>query len=619
MTFAEHTTGEPPVGDQFEGHKIRCAPMLRFPMGSTEELIYLPLMKRGIIVPSYTLAVLQKLVNFRPVEMHLRDLVTRSIVPSECIEQLSTVLKEARACGAVISAEELIQHCRSVEKLRHTTASIETLCIPTRDRPNELRRAMESYLANLRRWDRGCSILILDDSTSEGRQRDCRELVRAQARNATERNVLYAGLSERRTFAEHLCRNGLAEEVVAFALFGIGPEGDRMGANRNAFLLATAGTMAFSVDDDTVCDPGVAESTDTTGLNIHGEGESMEFWFYGTRQAALDAIERCDTDVIGRHEALLGKSLCEAVNARADCDIHMDEICAHLLSALVAGSGAIGITLNGVYGDSAMYGGGCTLLPSRGATRSRLTASKAALTTALESREVIRQASRLSIAHTGRCMGSFIGLDNRSLLPPFFPMFRNEDSIFGCLTQYCCDEFLAAHLPFSLLHAPFGARAYHPNAISEIRVSDIVLVCISAAQVNAMPLRMEERLRKVGSQLLEFGALRVADFREFLSISLWSRASRLILSFETAVKEYSNEPDYWAAEVRSRIEKIRSAVTRPEYLMPTDLGRSANLEDALRDTQRILSLYGRLLCEWPGIVAVARGLSTQGICLAQQV
>lgn len=607
------------MSDQCERQRIRCAPMLRFAMGSTEELIYLPLMKRSLIMPSATVALLQTLLKWRPEEAHLRELVTRSIVPADRIGQFSSFLREAYACGALISVEELIQHCRSTAGSKTPKASIETVCMPTRDRPSELQRCMASYLANLRRWGRGCSILILDDSTAEATQRQCRELVRAQARDATERVFLYAGLPERQAFLRHLCDRGLREESVTFALFGAGGGSDRMGGNRNAFLLATAGTVAFSVDDDTVCEPAVAEGTDNSGISIDGEKDSTELWFCATRQDAVDAVERCDTDVIGRHEALIGMSMCDVVGNRPNCDIHMDEICSHLLSAIATGSGAIGLTANGVYGDSGMYAGDGALVACRNGTRSRLTASKAALRCALTSREIVRQVPRLSIGHSGHWMGTFFGLDNRSLLPPFLPVFRNEDSIFGCLTQYCRDDFLTAHLPFSLLHAPPVSRTYHPSAASEIRVSDIVLACISMAQLGAKPVRFEDRLRKVGSQLLEVGRFGVSEFREFLSLALWSRASKLIVRLESELKQQCNEPEYWADEVRCRIDRIRSAVVKPEYLVASDIARPANLENALRDAQRIVSLYGRLLCEWPEIVAVARGLAGQGICLGRPV
>ena len=58
-------------------------------------------------------------------------------------------------------------------------------------------------------------------------------------------------------------------------------------------------------------------------------------------------------------------------------------------------------------------------------------------------------------------MTTFFGLDNRVLLPPFFPVQRNSDGIFGLMLQKSTWHG-TAFLPSVLLHAPpprtFAAR-----------------------------------------------------------------------------------------------------------------------------------------------------------------
>ena len=54
-------------------------------------------------------------------------------------------------------------------------------------------------------------------------------------------------------------------------------------------------------------------------------------------------------------------------------------------------------------------------------------------------------------------MTTFFGFDNRLLLPPFFPVQRNADGIFGLVLQKCVDGSRVAFLPSVLLHAPAGS------------------------------------------------------------------------------------------------------------------------------------------------------------------
>ncbi len=101
--------------------------------------------------------------------------------------------------------------------------------------------------------------------------------------------VFYAGAEEKLRYAEALTGgDGIPPDVARFALFGprhaVAPT---MGANRNAILLQTRGSLLLSADDDTVCRLGRAQGTSTSDvLRVGSHGLPAETWFFETRAAA---------------------------------------------------------------------------------------------------------------------------------------------------------------------------------------------------------------------------------------------------------------------------------------------------------------------------------------------
>jgi hypothetical protein len=524
-----------------------------------------------VVLPRRIFRFVQSLTEFRTVPEHVARLVGSGAINSEAAGALVRQLCDLTAEGVLLGADRLSPGRGEPPERDQAPPRIETLCTPTRDRPRELERSLSGYAHNLHAWRRRCSLAVFADCTTEASERACREAARRAYDGAPYLERCFAGQRERLAFAEALTKQGLPEGAARFALFGLG-WGWRLGANRNAALLHTAGAMFFSADDDTVCDPRVAKSAAADSITLKGESDPTEFWFCADRGAAVDATTPGEADLLGQHEALLGKSLVAAVGKHSGGGVSIDGMCPHLTEALFGATGEIGATFNGLYGDSALTSADKAFWIRNGGTRDRLLASDAALRAALGSREVVRQVPGLTITHGGPFMGTFFGLDNRSLLPPFFPV-SVEDGLFGYCAQACRDGFFCAHLPFSLLHAPAERRAYPPDGGHRVPLQDILLCCLSAVPVNVPKRTSEQRIRRLGEQLVDFGASRPADFREFLSCWLWDRAARTAGAMESQLNGQQSAPEHWKGEVRARVAGIRAAIVRPEYLIPREFAQ----------------------------------------------
>ena len=237
------------------------------------------------------------------------------------------------------------------------------------------------------------------------------------------------------------------------------------------------------------------------------------------------------------------------------------------------------------------------------ATRHRL-AAPGAYTAALQSRELLRQHLSTTITHTGPLMATCIGLDNRDLLPPFFPAWRNEDGVFGRVLHHCFPHGYAAHLPFVLPHVPDRQLtkqrpAQPPPDPTTLRISELVIACIGTCP-NAPPALPEAaRMRALGRHLIELGDLPEPDFHDALRMPLAHRSANAIRAAESLLNTW-NPPigDVWAIDLRQTIQLHHQALLKPAPHPP--------------NAQSLIRRYGELLYWWPAIVEKTRHLKEKG-------
>src|SRR5262249_22475134 len=147
--------------------------------------------------------------------------------------------------------------------------------------------------------------------------------------------------------------------------------------------------------------------------------------------------------------------------------------------------------------------------------RARLVASAEAYRSAFRSREVLRAVRRPTYADSPFCMTTCFGFDNRAMLPPFFPVQRDSDGIFGLMLQRCGDGGRTGFLPAGVVHEPVPRRLFALDEMwgeaASIRTADVVMACLLAHE-SASATPTATRLVRLGRFLQELGALPLADF-----------------------------------------------------------------------------------------------------------
>ncbi|MBA7694740.1 hypothetical protein ES703_103353 [subsurface metagenome] len=286
-------------------------------------------------------------------------------------------------------------------------------------------------------------------------------------------------------------------------------------AEREKVSIFYAGETAGEIADDTVCrfaEPFEKEN----GLELFSFFDPTEIDFFPDRQTLLESTEFSDRNILLRHEDLLGRA-------------------------------KVLVTLTGIDDDSGL----CSprmILGLRGESRKRLMCSQSVYFSATTSREVLRAVKRYTNSEGPLCVSALLGLDNRRLLPPFFPVMRNEDGILAVTLRTCFKGGLIGHLPLAALHDPSEPRRFAPEAIREMkpRIAEIISLLVQSYEPGPGVKAPEERLAA-----------------------------------------YDSTPEYWAGDVRAHLEFTRAFLTGRETAAPSDLREGRTAEDAEE------------LCRWP--------------------
>lgn len=531
------------------------------------------------------------------------------------VESIKEQLTELVEAGLLISGEEILKLCqRPAETSPGVIASIG---IVTRDRPESLSRCLISYIENCAAFGRTNDYVVMDDSQDAASAEYLRQMLRRIGQKY-QVSVAYAGCEEKQRFADALIvETDAPPEVIRFVLFDPESCGISTGANRNALLLHTTGDLFLSVDDDSECRLAASPSYQS-GLTLDSGDGAMEYWFFQDRDSLLSTAPPAEKDFVGIHEQLLGKGIAQCLADFGEAEI--GAISPQFLRGLRTDNARVAVTLNGVAGDSGVV----TPLPYlmlRGESRERLIRSESGYRSAFASREVFRVISRATVTEgLWNFQTGSIGYDNRSLLPPFFPVQRGQDGLFGVILRQCFGSSYIGHLPWAIFHNPAKARTYRPDEFwqqaTRIPMIGIVMACVYAYVFPPGHAAGKDKLQALGKYLVDLGSLKPEEFAELVRINLWNFKSSFVAAVEHQLRIHKAGPAYWADDLKEALDRLFEAMVKGDYVIPCDLLEGRSPDEARQLSQRLVCRFGQLLSWWPEIVEAAGALRRRGQRLA---
>lgn len=587
--------------------EFRYAPMRRYPLGASKELWYLAQRESSVVLNERDIRCLLLCDEFRSLQGHASEILKKTWIEGTA-EHLVERLASFVAIGCLVGKHELLSRESDVtDHCIEDTHRITSLVVPTCNRPHSLQRAVRSYIRNATRFNRPCRIVVLDDSAHEGDRAACKQALATEcSRSGFE--GLYFGVDEKAHYRDELVRRGLPAGMVSFALDHSPWSAISTGANRNFALMLTAGELIMSVDDDTICAAADAFPDRPRSIAFGCQEDLEQYWFFHDRGAAIASPRPLELDFFAEHNRVLGLELHKLCNDSA----HLVGACDKTFLDLYRREARILVTTNGLCGDCGMSN-----LPAptfEGETRTRTFASAESFALLLSAREMVRQTRCVSLNHLQPTLMTYTaGIDNRNVIPPFFPFGRYEDAVFGYLLGKALPQSYMARLPFTIQHTPEMPRQYNSNCPeAEVHISQVLIECMSSWTAGSGGLDIRAALISLGSHLKSVGALDPRRFREMVRSSFWAQASRQISLYLNMLDRYNGQPEYWASELNRRIGIMQNAVAAEGYGLPLEISRCGSDAEAWHATQGAMYQFGELLCCWPEFIKVANELRQVG-------
>ncbi len=495
-------------------------------------------------------------------------------------------------------------------------AQISTIAIVTCNRLPGLVRSLESYIANIKKFGRQVRFAIFDD-TKDAAVRDATraELGGLKAKHGV--SVHYAGMEEKLHFAEALAtRSAVSRSIIDFALFDPYGFGNSVGANRNASLLHTAGEMFYSADDDTVCEffslanyrPDVALFSTPNPTDLH---------VFPDKKTADMAVIRSDKNVLAMVEELLGRTAQECVD-HTGLPLDVRFAAPEWVQKVSGGEGRVRLSWVGIFGDSG-FSYPTFLLWLSGEARKRLLQDEARYQAIKGNRQILRAPVKKTLGPGPFCQTTALGLDNRQLLPPFMPVFRGEDIIFGNTLRHCWGTAYFGYVPWAIRHDPVNPRVNKPGDIlipaSYVAFQSLIVQLMQSFNSD-IGLSDAQKLVKWGESYQTVAGLPAEEFNSLLRDGLGKQARQTVEGLKKSLAHHGESPAYWARDVQDYIQALEAAAPLPEFVIPNEL---RNRPEPGTLCQKLIGQFGDLLAAWPVITQAAMDLRLQGTALAQEI
>lgn len=525
--------------------------------------------------------------------------------------------------GQQANVTQVLDMVRDAGLLTTASATCERICPPevppavdmpptrvfviTCDRPAAVERLQASLLlaGNLTRHEQ---LVLVDDSRDPANAAKNRELVE-DFNIRSPRDMRYVGPEEQARLLEKLVV-GLPEheEGIRFLLDRAKwADKPSYGLARTVCLLLSVGKRAIVLDDDIICAAVEAPYQDV-GLNFGQVPRQADV--YASEKDTIARTTRSPVDPLTAHAQCLGLTMGQTLKSVGVEALRIDELHggnAAFLGQWSADSPVL-ITQCGTVGDPGTSSTAWIYELDPDSTQ-RVLDSPGGLEGALNNRYYWLGHSRPGFNKLA-VMSQVTGLDNSALLPPYFPVFRGEDSLFGAMVEHIHPQSAVLEYDWCIPHFPIEERpgnATEPPPSGAGKLSFPKLITDSTDYDTGVSA--ETRLNRLA---LQMQALAEASDRSLLTRYRHEVAEnqiKLASRLATRLQDGVARPEQWTAWLQQSLNNVSQSMGQPAAADSFAGNKAALSEEALlADFRRYAGGFAKALQAWPAMRKASRRL-----------
>ena len=414
--------------------------------------------KRAMVMPEVHASLL-RCCQLKTIDQHVASIIESNPGMQGKQADMHNVLQSMLDAGIMISAKKLCDRLK--RKPKTATAEKETslpvVAIITWERPEALERLLTSIVANCDTEKLHC-LYVIDDSRKTGNISQNQALV-AKFATRVKTPLHYFGQDEQQSLLGDLTKRLPEHENAIRFLADQSKWRDHWtsGLARNLALLLSCGRRLVIMDDDTLCDVYNAHQPKST---ITFSDDPREAEFFSSEQGWASQHQELNPDPVDRHMQCLGLSFSEALNVLGEN---------HLKPAGFKNSTAL--LSSELQADSPVLITECGSLGCPGTNRNTWLPDMApdSLKSMLASEQKTDNALNTRLVWSGRNhphfaprpnMSQITGYDNRRMLPPYLPIERGEDRLFGNMLDFVFPFAITLDYPWAIPHLPIPHRQW---------------------------------------------------------------------------------------------------------------------------------------------------------------
>ncbi|KAA9131471.1 hypothetical protein F3N42_09130 [Marinihelvus fidelis] len=580
-----------------------------YPLPDNRILVRNPRSGRQAVLTPDVYSALTACTQFRTLADHAARLASDNPALNGQEGAIVQVLDSVRRDGLLISAQIYATTLGGAVNPR-LNSDRPVVAIITWERPDALARCLDS-LAGHCELSNAVAFYIIDDSRQAANQARNRETTSAFAER-TDTPVRYMGETEQRQYLQQLITAVPAHgEAIRFLA-----DRDRWtdywtsGLARTMALLVSAGRRLLVLDDDILAVPHEPYRGD--GAPAFSEG-GREAAFFANDDDWQEFRASDDTDPMLRHLRYLGASLPAALGAMGTGELPLSSFEGATVPFMesLGDDSRVLVTECGSLGDP-----GTSRLDwitgLDGASMERLLASDDSVDCALSRRNGWSGQSRPTLSPRAN-MSQFTGLDNRHLLPPYIPVFRGEDRLFGDMTAFVHPGSVALDDAWAVPHKPIPERQW-TDADRQLKTpSAFPAFAMDWVRDHADDRRGEEplaRLRRLAQLYADLAELDHEAMVELHTDYLLRARADDYRHLKALQGVATDAPAAWQLLIGKGVERLNRELAGEPVPGPVT-GHPENLRgESLTEWWRVFWRdFGRALQAWPAIRQAALRLN----------